>query len=388
MGRKYTVISGDGHIEIPPDPWVSHVPAKHRDRAPRLVHLPDGQGDGWIVEGRSMLWTGQNVSGAEPMKFSGCSYVEDGRPRAGTGDAGQRLREQDEDGIDAEVLFAPLFASRFIQGISDREAYLAMVRAYNEWLAEDYCSVAPDRLIGNAIIPVSGLDDALAELDYAKSVGLRTVMLNEFPNGSSRAKPEDDAFWERSLELGLALSPHGHFGQGRMPKPQENPAAYPAWAGISRHTPENTPGTTLAQMIVSGVFDRIPELRLYFAETNCSLLPGMLYYLDRDYDDTKEWFGLSLKRLPSEYVIDHCLFGMVQEVPAVKMALAGIMPMDWFIWGSDFPHAVNTFPKSAEFIAETFADLDEATRRKVLVDTAVSFFGLDPDADLTETPAA
>src|SRR5262249_18803120 len=66
----------------------------------------------------------------------------------GTGPAEQRLKEQDIDGIDAEVLF-PGQASGpyFWRYIRDDEAYKACVRAYNDFLAEDYCSVAPDRLI-------------------------------------------------------------------------------------------------------------------------------------------------------------------------------------------------------------------------------------------------
>jgi len=83
---------------------------------------------------------------------------DDPRPQAaeGAGDAAQRLREQDKDGLDAEVLFPPVFASRFIEGIKDPEVYGAMIRAYNTFLAHDYCAVAPDRLIGNATMPITG----------------------------------------------------------------------------------------------------------------------------------------------------------------------------------------------------------------------------------------
>jgi len=78
------------------------------------------------------------------LKVLGGTYWEpDGSPVPGTGDAVQRLQEQDADGLDAEVLYPPVFISRFIENISDPEAYLAMVRAYNTFLAEDYCSLAP-----------------------------------------------------------------------------------------------------------------------------------------------------------------------------------------------------------------------------------------------------
>ncbi len=390
MARKYKVISGDGHVETPPDPWVRRVPEKYKDRAPRLIHLPDDKGDAWLVEGQPMLHTGQNVTGPGPVKFAFGSYTtKDGKPSPGTGDAAQRLREQDQDGIDAEVLFPPVFATRFIEGIDEREVYLAIVRAYNEFLAEDYCSAAPDRLIANAFIPVTGIDDALAELEYAKAAGLKTVMFQQFPNGTGKAQPEDDRFWAKALELGMALSPHINFGDHApvMTTRRADTSLWPPAAGFAQHASGYLPGYTLTQLMVAGVFDRFPELRLYFAEANCSLLPGMLYYLDRDYTEYNDWFQVPLKKMPSEYVLQHCKFGMIQERPAIKMALAGLMPLDLFMWGSDFPHSVGTFPESSRYISDAFAGVDEETKHRILVTIPAKYFGLDVNADLTPTPA-
>ena len=151
----------------------------------------------------------------------------------------QRLREQDDDGIDAEVLFAPVFASRFIEKIPDRDAYLAMVQAYNDWLA-DYCSVAPDRLIGNALMPISGIDDAIAELERAKEIGFKSVQLLTVPNGGTGPKPEDDRFWEKALELGMALSPHMSFaGVMNIGGPRHDTSQWPVEAG---HDPARADG--------------------------------------------------------------------------------------------------------------------------------------------------
>src|SRR5712671_3618157 len=163
MGRKYKIVSGDGHVETPPDGWLKYVPEQNRDRAPRLIRLPGGA-DGWLVEGQPMLHNGQNIKGRGPVKFANASYYnEDGSPREGAGDGAQRLREQDLDGIDAEVLFAPVFVARFIESIGDKDVYLSIVQAYNTWLAEQYTAVAPDRLIANALIPICGIDAAVGE---------------------------------------------------------------------------------------------------------------------------------------------------------------------------------------------------------------------------------
>ena len=117
MGRKYRIISGDGHLETPPD-FVKFVPEKFRDRAPRLITLPDGGGDAWLMEGMPLTYASQNLKGRGVVKFAGQSYFnEDGSRAEGTGDGAQRLREQDEDGIDAEILFAPVFATSLFQYI-------------------------------------------------------------------------------------------------------------------------------------------------------------------------------------------------------------------------------------------------------------------------------
>ena len=134
MGRKYRVISADGHVETPPDTFVKYVPERWRDRAPRLAPLAEG-GEGWLIEGMPLLHNGQNITAGKPIKFRNDTYfAEDGGPATGAGPAEQRLREQDRDGIDCEVLFPPVFASKFLTGVADRDAYLSMVQAYGTTL--------------------------------------------------------------------------------------------------------------------------------------------------------------------------------------------------------------------------------------------------------------
>ncbi len=386
MGRTYNVISGDGHVETPPDGWREYVPEKWRDRAPKLIRLPNGA-DGWLVEGQPMLHNGQNIKGRGPVKFANASYYhEDGSLREGAGGGLQRLQEQDLDGIDAEVLFAPVFVARFIESIGDKDVYLSIVQAYNTWLAEQYTAVAPDRLLANALIPICGIDAAVGELHRAKALGLRTVQLQQFPNGSGAPKDEDDRFWETAMELGLALSPHLNFG-GVVWRgdPRSDTSLWSVEAAMSQHAPM-APGATLAQMMVHGVFDRFPEMQLYFAELNCCYMPGMLFYLDRNYHEFNDWFQVPLKKEPSEYVLEHVMFGMVGDAPILKMG--NVFPLDRLIWGSDFPHSVGTFPNSRTYIETNFADVEAGLRRKILVENICSHLGLDPLAEITETPVA
>jgi predicted TIM-barrel fold metal-dependent hydrolase len=362
-----------------------------KDRAPRLIRLPDGGGDAWMMEGMPLTYASQNLKGRGTVKFAGQSYFhEDGSRAEGTGNGVQRLQEQDEDGIDAEILFAPVFAARFIEKIPERDVYMSMIQAYNTWLAEDYTAPAPDRLIANALMPISGIDDAISELERVHAMGFRTVQLVNYPNGGGGPKDEDDRFWEKSLELGMALSPHFSFGGTiNIGGPRHDTSQWPAEAGMTQHA-QSPPAPTMAQLIVHGVFDRIPELKFYFAEINAALFPATLYYMDRDYLEYNSWFQLELPHMPSEYMRTHALYGMVREPLAIKMGeeLPEEMPLDLFLWGSDFPHSVGTFPHSKDYIEDAFAGLDDDLRRTILVGNAAKHLGLDLDADITETPVA
>jgi hypothetical protein len=57
---------------------------------------------------------------------------------AGVGPPEQRIAEQDQDGLEAEVLFPNMqMGPRLWRTMSDDDAYRAAVRAYNDWLGEE-----------------------------------------------------------------------------------------------------------------------------------------------------------------------------------------------------------------------------------------------------------
>jgi predicted TIM-barrel fold metal-dependent hydrolase len=372
-------------METPPDGWLRHLPEKYHDRAPRLIKLPEG-GEGWLVEGLPLIHNGQNLAAGRTVKVRGESYWNaDGSPAPGTGDAAQRLREQDLDAIDAEVLYPPVFISRFIEAISDRAVYLAMVRAYNDFIAE-YCALAPDRLIGNGVIPVTGVDDAVVELERCKSIGLRTVCLTQFPGGAATPKPEDDRFWERALASGMKLTAHGSLGGRERLNPLLVASATGAFDLVAAMVSRTMPGPPMliAQTVAAGLFDRFPQLELYIAETNAGWMPEAFYMMDDSYRLFREWYGVKLRMPPSEYARRHFYFGIVRD--PVALALAEHLPAERLMWGSDFPHSVTSFPTSADWLGVIFRPVDEGLRRRILVENPCRFFGLDENAELTATP--
>ncbi len=207
VARAYRLISADSHLEIDSKWWINRVPAEHRDRAPRVVRLPDG-GDAWMVEGQPLrqvpfdLYGGK---GRDAWKPFGQNY----ETTPGTGPAAQRIQEQDRDGIDSEVLFPGVGSGpTFWRNIRDDDAYRACVRAYNDFLAEEYCPVAPDRLLAAGVIPMTNSADALTELEHIHKVGLPAVTLSCFPSGKGHPTPEDDLFWKTAIEMKMPLCVH------------------------------------------------------------------------------------------------------------------------------------------------------------------------------------
>ena len=126
----------------------------------------------------------------------------------GCGDAAQRLREQDQDGIDAEVLFALDVRN---PAIRDKAAFIAVIQGFNYYLAEEYCVVDRDRLIGIAVLPNIGAEEDVAELERCKRMGLKGAWLSTFPSGHSYPTPEDDRFWAAALDLEMPVIVHKSF---------------------------------------------------------------------------------------------------------------------------------------------------------------------------------
>ena len=57
--------------------------------------------------------------------------------------------------------------------------------------------------------------------------------------------------------------------------------------------------------------------------------------------------------------------------------LRDLIGIDNMLWGSDFPHAESTWPKSRDFLARIFAKVPEADLRKITSENAARLFGFE-----------
>jgi predicted TIM-barrel fold metal-dependent hydrolase len=386
------LISSDGHLEVVPERWTPRMPARLRDKAPRTIKLPDG-GDAILVEGQKPypvpfldLRAGRTNETWQPFGVT----VED---TAGVGPPEQRLREQDMDGLHAEVLFPNMqLGPRLWRSMADDEAYRAAVRAYNDWLGEEYCPVSRDRLIGLGVIPWTTLDDAVAELEHCAKLGLKGVALGVFPSGKSYPTPEDDRFWAAALDMKMPLTVHVGFDR-LGPRATEPTFVYRDAdpAAVARVPGRNIvewmaflglpPALSLTQMIMSGAFDRRPDLRVFFAETRLGWVPFWMEEADYWYERHRHWAErlLNLKPLrqrPSEYVRQHVLFS-VQHVERVAIELRHHLGVDHVMFATDFPHIECDWPNTRPFAERLFAGVPGDEAFKIAAGNVLRFFRLE-----------
>jgi predicted TIM-barrel fold metal-dependent hydrolase len=399
MVREYRYISGDSHLEIPPY-WTERVPVQYRDWSPQLVRLEDGT-DAWFVNGKQVgeanafdLYGGK---GRDVWRPIGQTY--DTTP--GTGQPDQRVREQDIDGIDAEVLFpAQVAGPNMWRRIENPDAYRAVVRAYNDWLALDYCAYAPDRLMGVGILPASGVDDAIDEMEHCAKLGLKIVQLTTFPSAAGYPTPEDDKFWQASLDLQMPVSVHvelrreGPYFRYPIEPPRLKPRLDQPTGGVVGQTARfaRAGGLNAVQWTLDHLFDRFPSLHIYLAENSIGWVPFFLKMADIRYGRHRWWSEADLgwkplDKMPSEIIREHFYWGF-QEDP-IGVELRRHIGVERVCWGTDFPHQESEWPHSMGVAERNFAGVPEDERVKMVAGNIIRFLGLkDAVAVPAPLPAA
>ncbi len=361
-GRRYRLISGDGHVNEPPDLWTDRVPAAMKDRAPRMQRFDEG--DGWVIEGvKDPINFGMNAcAGLEPEDMKGWVRFED--IRHGGYDPVARLDEMDRDGVDAEMLYATPRLSGAIIANQDAEYHLTMIRAYNDWISE-FVSHAPERFGGIAIVPNRGVEEAVAEIERVMDrPGMRSVMMGCWPHGTLEIQPEDDKVFGVLAERGITLNIH-------VSMTQSMPAAHKAkLPGYGRFF--DAPNRMI-EMVFAGVFDRFPELNVLFAETDFGWVPYVKEQIDNNYLrlDPVSRFGLQM--LPSEYISRHFHFGYMTDTFGLRNL--GYVGAERVLWSNDYPHISADWPHSWRVIQASMAGLSPEDRQLVLAGNAQRLYG-------------
>ena len=374
MGN-YRLISADSHVVEPGDLFQKRLPAGLRDRAPKLA--PWNGGSAWTVDGLDPVplpVSAATGSGYRLPKGDGAKAIafEDVLP--GLYDPAERIKAQDMDSVDAEIIYSSPGLWDAIKRLDDPDLKLACVQAYNDWIAE-FTSHSPDRLIGLGKIPSANVDDprniedANAELlRCVERLKLRGVVLDAWPGGSiAPGDPGADAFWDTVNETGVPVSIHYALG------PQSRTAPYPGMA-----PGRNPPMAQMAlPLIYTGVFDRCPNIRVVFAHGNAGWAPHWLEHSDIGYIRRKHLMTTPLKQedwLPSDYIRRHFWFTIQRDRSAILVR--NMIGAAHLLWASHFPLDAADWPDNRQQAAQLTEEVPEETRQALLAENTARLYRL------------
>lgn len=354
----YKAISADSHVNEPPRMFIDRVPAKLKDRAPKMIDLPNG-GEAWQMEDIEdpVPFGGTAVHHRATKRFDRASYkarfgeLKDGLQKGvrfadilpGSYDPKERIKEMTEDKLDGEFYYNNPGVWGAIKAGKDKELTLACFRAYNDWMAE-FCSYDPTRMFSIGIIPTTGIDDAISELKRCLiDLGMRGVAIESYPSGSlSDPAPEDDRFWAVAEEIGKPISLHASI---RIPG---NATKFFVKANdeLRKLVAGGSFTVVTKKLILSGLFDRFPNLKYVGAEVQSGWVPYYIERFDANYKKFGKQAGIRLELLPSEYFMRNIYTTFLIDQVAVNNRYA--IGVDRMMWMCDFPHSVSNWPIDVE----------------------------------------
>jgi len=363
---EYPVISADSHVTEPANTYVDYIDAKWKDKAPVLKDIVEA-GDVFVIDGMSKPVPMGLVAAAgkppEEIRVQGVRFDDMHR---GGWDPDARMGEQYRDGVACEVIYPTV--GMVLCNHKDFDYKQACFDAYNRWIAE-YCSAHPERLLGCGQTAMRSPEDGIRDLDAIAKLGLRGVMMPGNPAQEDYDSPVYDAFWERAIELGLPLS--FHILTTRASGPPRGPAMN-GFLSIVRGCQD-----IMGTLILGGVFERHPALRVVCVEADAGWVPHYMYRMDHAYKRHRYWLppGQKLSRLPSEYFAD-CIYTTFQD-DWVAFQSANMMNWKRLMWANDFPHSDSTWPDSQEMLAEHAALLSPEQRRAIVCENVAGLYGID-----------
>ncbi len=360
------LISADSHVTEPPGTYVDRIDRAYRDRAPHLVH-DDKLGDIFVIEGLErpvpMGLVAAAGKTAEELARFGARFEDLHR---GGWDPDARLADQDRDGVSAEVVYPTV--GMLLCNHPDFDYKQACFDAYNVWIAE-FCGAHPDRLIGVGQTAMRSVEDGIRDLERIKARGLRGVMLPGNPQAADYDDPAYAPFFEAAIDLGLPLSFHILTSRGDSIG-RARGAKLNSFLSIIRGCQD-----ILGMLVLGGVFERHPKLRVVCVEADAGWVPHYMYRMDHAFERHRYWLTASpLTRLPSEYFREH-IYTTFQD-DWVAFQVKDLCNVRRLLWANDFPHSDSTWPSSRALLAKHAAHLSEEELNLIVHDNVAELYKL------------
>jgi predicted TIM-barrel fold metal-dependent hydrolase len=399
MEDRLIVVSSDSHAGIPKELWSEYLDPRFHELIPQL------HADNAIYPvATSLLAERKTVSAGKSLP----EHAEIHRTGwHGLHDPVLRMADMDREGIAAEFVFHGdgRLGDLFHNGTNKRyplEAWEAGAKAWNRWAADTF-GFATDRfLLTAAVGPCIDIDAAVAEIHWIADHGFSATYGPHYLTHPG-LPPLFDQYWEpywaACEERNIALVVHAGFGaeQGVAFSVLEDIYGAAADAAGTTDIPTMLKHATavrqesedffhqftnrnvesrrpLWQLMLGGVFDRHPGLRLMLTEIRLDWIPATLAFLDEFFDKRRD--EVSALRTPSEYWHENCLAG-ASFVHKVEIERRYELGVDTILFGRDYPHFESTWPHTRQWLQDAFHGVPDDEVRAMLGENAIRFLGLD-----------
>ncbi|TYK44457.1 amidohydrolase [Actinomadura decatromicini] len=396
------LISVDDHVIEPGHVWTDRVPAKYKDVAPRLVDDAE-HGEVWVYEDRRVPSSGLAASAGRRKEEFTPNSIPYSEMRAGCYDSVARLEDMNRAGILASLCFpsVPRFCGQLFWEAEDKELAMLCVRAYNDFMIDEWCGSAPGRYIPLVIVPLWDPKAAAAEVERTAAKGARGVAFSENPAPLGLPTIHDPKrYWDplfaaaQDAELIVCM----HVGSSStMPKISPNS---PFMANMTWGA--NRTSGALLEWLFSGVFQRFPSLKIALSEGNIGWIPYFLERAEQVLDHQRAWiqrgeaFGGSLEGRHAvgsldldnfdlrQTYHDHVFGCFIDDIHGIRNL--DVIGEDNVMIETDYPHSDSTWPDCIKLAQERLADVDPQVAYKVLRGNAERVFRFTPADPPAVTP--
>jgi predicted TIM-barrel fold metal-dependent hydrolase len=394
------IVSVDDHIVEPQTLWQDRLPERCRAAGPQVVReLVSYHGspasrddptarwsDVWYYDGlrvptlRIFASSGLDVAVSDgnvdlwQSDAIGMTYDE---MRPGCFEPSACLQDMDLNGVDASLGFPNLFmrfCGQIFLDAPDKDLSLLCVKAYNDWLMEEWERTGQGRLIGATIVPLWDAELAAAEVRRNAARGAKAVCFSEIPAWLGLPSLHC-GYWDpyfaacADTQTLIAI----HIGSSSSSHTTSDDAP-PALSVCNLYTNSSL---SLSDFLLSGLFDKYPNLRIAYAEAQAGWIPYIVERLDSMWSANHKFMRTShLREAPSTYYREHIYSCVFDDRVALERLLDKI-GVNQICFETDYPHADSSWPHSKEVAERNLAGLNPATIQKIVRDNAIEMLRLD-----------
>lgn len=368
---RYTIISVDDHLVEPPGMFEGRLSARLQEHAPHVVETRRGH-QVWRFEAETFTQVGMNaVAGRRPETYS-FEPTRFDQMRRGCWDVHERVRDMDLGGIWGSMSFPSQisgFCGRVFSAAKDPELGLAVTRAWNDWLFEEWYSPYPERIIPLGITWLADPVLGAQEVRRNAARGFRSVTLPERPHRLGLPSLFT-GYWDPILaaceETDTVVSLH--VGSSGMPDFPEGSPMVQLGATLFGQLSL----TACAEWLWSQVAVRFPGLKVAMSEGGIGWVAMLLDRLDNIVDRSRygrDWPG---ELRPAEVLQRNFWFCTLDD-PST-MSTRHRIGVENIMLEVDYPHGDSTWPHTQDVVEQLWAGFPAEEIRAMTHANAAALF--------------